>query len=259
MKKGRIKLAIVGPSDSPLLRSVGRRLVQGGILVDFFLPGEWPEDLSHYRLVVLRAKDPVTLDWAKHHVHSGVRFTPLPSAVINIKDRWACRQMMMHHGIGVPDAVIVTPEEPPYGEITRLLPVVLKRRRSHGHPVQLVKTAEQLRERLKNFGANVELIAEQYVFGSHFTAYFIGDRTFVFAKREWLGDEFEDTSALAAPEPSFLESVMKYRKATGVGFGKVDLVASASGVLCVDGGVFPKFRHVPSADVLLAEHFASLL
>jgi hypothetical protein len=249
---------VVGEASTTLLQAVSACLAQHGCATEW-LTAPLPETPVSHRLLLLRAKTPDATSWAKQQQQYGVVVVPDPRTIERVKDRWTCRALLSRTGIRLPEAVWGTPTDIRNSPIKALLPVVLKQRWVHGLPLRLISTMRQLGTELGTHGSQSALIAERYIVGRHLTAYFIGTQVFVLAKRPLLGDDSE-TPGVLSPASTLVECISRYRGATGLGFGKIDIVESSSeGVYCVDGGVFPEFRSIPEAGVLLAHHLLTHL
>jgi hypothetical protein len=249
---------VVAGERGRLLERVASRLTQNGYSVGFLTP-PLGEPVEPYRLIVLRAKSLDVTSWAKRQQQRGSTVVPNPRAIELIKDRWTCRQILMGAGMRLPDAVVGKPGELHAAGVRKLLPVVLKQRRAHGLPVRLVLDADELDDELNSRPGEVELVAERFIEGVHFTACFIGGRTFCFLKPP-LRHGIDTAAPLSELPAGLLQCVKIYRAVSGLHFGKVDVVmAGQSGVIVVDGGVSPNLWQVSEAEELLSDYFLLLL
>lgn len=249
------RCAIVGERGR-LLERIAHRIESSGFDVDFLATPLACEG-EDYRLLVLRSKSPDVTSWAKLQQQRGAVIVPDPRAIELIKDRWTCRQILMDAGMNVPEALLGTPKELRASGIERLLPVVLKQRRMHRVPVRLVIELEELEAELNARPQDVELVAERFVEGVHFTACFIGAQTFCFFKPPL---RHEIAAPLGEAPAEVLRCVEQYRAASGLYFGKIDVVMNALSEVCVvDGGVSLNLWQVAQAEELLSDYFLSLL
>lgn len=241
-----------------LLDQVAFRLETSGFEVDFLRP-PLIQPTEPYRLLVLRAKTLDVTSWAKVQQQRGTVVVPDPRSIELIKDRWTCRQILTAAGLRLPEALLGNPVEIYAAGVKHLLPVVLKQRRVHRGTVRLLINSDELAGELNRFPDSEELVAEHFVEGVHFTACFIGAQTFCFLKPP-LRPGIAEPTPLSDPSPEMLRAVELYRKASGLHFGKIDVVVtSSSEVFVVDGGVFPNLSPVPEADRLLHNCLVSLL
>lgn len=254
-----VRCAIVVAGDrGRLLERIANRLEESGVAVEFLTP-PLDEPVEAYRLLILRAKSPDVTSWAKRQQKRGALIVPDPRTIELIKDRWTCRQILTGAGIRLPEAEMGKPEELRAAGVRRLLPAVLKQRLVHGLPVRLVVDTDELDGDLDSRPSDVELVAERFVEGVHFTACFIGARIFCFLKPP-LRHGIAATAPLDEPPAEVLQCVEHYRAASGLYFGKVDVVMTGtSGVFVVDGGVSPNLWQVTEAEELLSNYFLSLI
>lgn len=255
-KRLRCGIVMSKGGTGALLRQVGTCLQQHGISIEWLTP-PLPEKLASTQFVLLRNKTPHALAWAKRQQQRNITVIPDPYSIERVKDRWLCRGMLAQTGVRLPEAIWGTPRDILDAPVFSLLPVILKQRHVHGDPVQMIQTQPHLLHSLRYFSPQAELIVECCIPGNHCTAYFIDTEVFVLAKQPFLGD-CSEMHRLCSPSANLLESVKRYQEATGLGFGKADFVQSSDGqVYCVDGGVFPAFRNIPEASVLLARYLIS--
>lgn len=253
-KKVANRCAIV-VSDEPgqLLERVAAQLEARGLRAEL-LKCPLPDPITAYDLVVLRDRTPPALAWAKCQQQRGSFIAPDPARIELVKDRWTCRRMMTSAGAKLPDAVMGTPPTLIAFGIERLLPLVLKNRRVHGCQLKTIYTNDELNDELKYHGSRAELVAERYIAGQHYTAAFIEERIFVF-RRPPFAFGITDADPVQCPSPEMVEIVECYRSASGLDFGKIDVVEAPSGdLLIVDCGVSPNLWLVADADRLISAY-----
>lgn len=241
-----------------LLEQVAFRLETSGFKVDFLRP-PLIQPAEPYRLLVLRAKTLDVTSWAKVQQQRGTVVVPDPRSIELIKDRWTCSQILTAAGLRLPEALMGNPVELHVAGVKHLLPVVLKQRRVHRGAVRLLLNCDELADELNRFPDSEELVAEHFIEGVHFTACFIGAQIFCFLKPP-LRPGIAESTPLSDPPPQILRSVELYRQASGLLFGKIDVVmTSSSEVFVVDSSVSPNLWPVLEADRLLHNCLVSLL
>lgn len=258
MIEERLGLCGIVISDEPsaVLDAAATHLSRRGVNVRY-LRNPLPEDVTPFRLLVLRVRSSEVLSWAKRLLsYRGAPVVlPHPEAIERIKDRWACRQLLNPTSIKLPEALMGTPASLLSANVERLLPLVLKHRRQHRLPVSVLRRGSELREALGTYEPDVELVAEHYVEGLHYSVCFVGAATYVFHKPP-LVNGVGELQLVSCPPVEILECLNCYRRVSGLSFGKADVVRSAAGeVFFVDGGVSPNLWQLPEAPKLLADHF----
>jgi len=249
---------VIAHEAGPLLENVATRLCRSGVVTEF-LQAPLVEPAVAFDLVVLRNKSREVLCWAKRQQKRDSLVLPDPQRVGTIKDRRTCGDLMKSAGADLPESMVGTPSTLLNSGVEDLLPVVVKRRLLHGGRLRPIFTRQELAHEMRLYASGEELMAERYMVGKHYTAAFVAEDIFVF-----LRPAFALTSRYAEPvsrpSDSIIETVRKYRLVSGLNFGKIDVVVTASGkVFLVDCGVSPNLWLVPEADQLLANHLISQL
>jgi hypothetical protein len=253
------KLCAIAVAREPeaYLLAVAARMQRRGCVVEFVAPHMLQHPMLHH-LIILRAKSQDATSWARYQQSLGKKVAPDPLSIDRVKDRWVCRELLLQAGTLLPEAFVGRVSEALLsGVVEKMLPVIIKRRRLHGSPVFIAHTRNELSNQLGAFDARAEIVIERYIEGGHFTAFFLGEKKYVF-RRAPLASDSEGLEPVKSPAEGIFDSVNLYRRATGLRFGKVDIVVSQLGdVYLVDGGVFPNLTHIPEAETFLAEHFLS--
>lgn len=245
-----------GPGD--LVEMVMAGLEKDGFSTDV-IRTPLPEPHQPYDIVLLRGRSEEIFKWAHRQRARGSRVVPNPDVMKVIKDRWASRSVLIAAGLQLPEARFGTAGEFARGAISDFLPCVLKHRLLHGREVAVLRNQKAIDIAVTAMPKTTELVAERYVFGDHFTTYFVEDRYLCFPKDPFT-HSVSDEEPIICPVDEMIVPARLYREAIGLYFGKLDLVVEeqSSTVYVVDAGVSANVYPVPNAFGLLSVMFRNL-
>ncbi len=242
---------VLGERPTSLIEGVSHALNARGATISLLRPPYCDSSASTPRVLLLRAKDPVSVGWAEAREREGAVVVPSPRVVRRVKDRIAVRKLLHDLDITVPPGIHGLASALIHEDLSGFVPGIVKHRFTHHTPLVCSTTVELLRDELSCRGSE-EVLIELWLQGIHATAYFIGDEVFVFSKLA-LGDEDTETEELS-PIPTFLiKWIHSFRKATGLHLGKLDVVLDGERGVVVDCGVFPRFTSIEHSAERIAE------
>ncbi|MFO1303952.1 MAG: hypothetical protein U1F54_09485 [Burkholderiales bacterium] len=204
---------------------------------------EVDDRLAGYDLVIQKSKQLFFLYAGLHAKALGVRVVPDPETSRQVTNRIERPFLARRAGIATPRLWFGTPEAVRARLATAEYPVVRKPIVGSGsHGVQLVEGPSELPA-----ASNRHLYLEACVRGRHLLVYFLGDDLRAFEKRPFVSGR-EPVQAVE-PAGDVAELVRRWRDATGLSFGHLDLVRDerTGGLVMVDAGPFPQFPHWPEA------------
>lgn len=255
-----VRCAVVLDSSGPgeLVEAVILGLEKEGFLTDM-IRAPLPEPNQPYDIVLLRGRSDEIFNWALRQIARGSRVVPNPDMMKVIKDRWASRSVLVAAGLRLPEARFGTAGEFARGAISDFLPCVLKHRLLHGREVAVLRNQRAIDIAVTAMSKTTEFVAERYVFGEHFTTYFVEDRYFCFPKDPFT-HSVSTEEPISCPVEEMIVPTRRYREAMGLYFGKLDLVVEeqSSTVYVVDAGVSANVWPVPNAVDLLSVMFRNL-
>ncbi|MFO1312483.1 MAG: ATP-grasp domain-containing protein [Burkholderiales bacterium] len=199
--------------------------------------------LGGYDLVVQKSKQLFFLYAGLHAKALGVRVVPEPETSRQITNRIERPFLAQRADIAVPRFWFGTPEVVRDRLAAEHYPVVRKPIVGSGSTgVQLVDGPSRLPATTDR-----HLYLEECIPGRHLLVYFVGEDVRVFEKRPFVSGR-EPVHAID-PQDDVAANVTRWRRATGLPFGHLDLVRDdrSGELVLVDAGPFPQFPHWPEA------------
>lgn len=207
--------------------------------------------LASFDLVVLKSKQLFFLYAGSHAQALGVRVAPDPHVAKQVSTRIEMPFLAQRAGIATPGFWFATPDVIGEQLAASHFPLVRKRIVGSGSTgVELVESKARLPATTDR-----HLYLEECVPGRHMAVYFVEGDIAAFEKRPFASGR-EPVEPIAV-EDDVAAAVGRWRRTTGLAFGKLDFVRDdrTAGLVLVDAGVFPQFRHWPGA----AERVSALL
>jgi hypothetical protein len=207
--------------------------------------------LAAFDLVVLKSKHLYFLYAGFHAQALGAQVVPDPWISKQVSTRIEMPFLAQRAGIATPRFWFAAPDVVREQLPASRFPLVRKRIVGSGSAgVELIESKDALPETTDR-----HLYLEECIPGPHMAVYFIEGDIAAFGKRPFASGR-EPVEAIAAAD-DVASAVGRWRRTTGLAFGKLDFVRDArtGALVLVDAGSFPQFRHWPGA----AERVSALL
>jgi hypothetical protein len=201
------------------------------------------DTLGAFDLVVVKSKQLYFLYAGFHAQALGVTVVPDPSICKQVSTRIERPFLARRAGIAIPRFYFASPQAAREQLSEAAFPLVRKPMVGSGSAgVSMVASKAQLPHT-----ADRHLYLERFVPGRHLLVYFIADEVRTYQKQPFVSGR-EPVVPLPA-EADVAAVVERWKRVTGLGFGHLDLVRDerTGGLVMVDAGAFPQFRHWPGA------------
>ncbi len=207
------------------------------------------DKIRKYDLVILKSKK-LFFIYAGYLAQSmGIPVIPEPDITHKVSNRIQFPFIARIAGIRTPNFYMGFPETIRKTLSETDFPLMLKGIVGTGsRDIKFLRSIDEIAGMNKRF-----YYLEQYISGLHLICYFIENDIMVFEKEPFKNEHFP--VRFNSPEKDISDAVKRWRDATGLQFGHLDLVRenSTGELVLVDPGAFPQFTHWPGAPERIAD------